>query len=330
MWFLEKLKQKRPSNRSMVSVRMEAIGGQGAHSAGKILAEAAVLRMKYNGNHFSSFGSEKRGAPVKSFVRFSTDGGQVRSASYIQNPDILMIFHESLMFTHPDVLDGACNKTDLIINTHKKPHELKFPKEIQFKNIITIDALSISSKLECRLNMIMLGALSTICPEVSESAFLQSLDHFFSKLPENLKLKNESGFKKGMSHCRQDSFRLFQSVQEHKISILPVMGWVNAPLGGVIVNPGNIILKDQSASRKGTAPRFIKEICFNCGYCEMVCPDYCFVWKEEGDSFKLQGIDYQYCKGCQKCIEVCPVGAIQLCDEKDLTDEDKNHHLFDK
>lgn len=33
--------------RSYVQVRMEAVGGQGAHSAGKILAEAAVIHHGY-------------------------------------------------------------------------------------------------------------------------------------------------------------------------------------------------------------------------------------------------------------------------------------------
>jgi pyruvate ferredoxin oxidoreductase gamma subunit len=68
---------------------MEAIGGQGANSAGKVLAEAAVLGMGFTGNHFSSFGSEKRGTPVRSFVRFSPVGKEIRSASSIRHPDLL-------------------------------------------------------------------------------------------------------------------------------------------------------------------------------------------------------------------------------------------------
>ena len=51
-------------------IRFESIGGLGAHLAGQILAEAGVLRQGLNGAHFSSYGSEKKGTPVKSFVRF--------------------------------------------------------------------------------------------------------------------------------------------------------------------------------------------------------------------------------------------------------------------
>ena len=51
-------------------IRFESIGGLGAHLAGQILAEAGVLGGGLNGSHFSSYGSEKKGSPVRSYVRF--------------------------------------------------------------------------------------------------------------------------------------------------------------------------------------------------------------------------------------------------------------------
>src|SRR3990170_4216910 len=50
-------------------IRMESIGGLGANVAGKILTEAAILGMGLNGAGFASYGSEKKGTPVKAFVR---------------------------------------------------------------------------------------------------------------------------------------------------------------------------------------------------------------------------------------------------------------------
>jgi pyruvate ferredoxin oxidoreductase gamma subunit len=45
----------------------------------------------------------------------------------------------------------------------------------------------------------------------------------------------------------------------------------------------------------------------------------------------LKGIDYQYCKGCLKCVTACPVEA--LSGEREYNDgyADKNRvpHLFD-
>ncbi len=53
-------------------IRFESIGGLGAHAAGQILGGAAVLRLGFNGAHFSSYGSEKKGSVVRSFVRIGT------------------------------------------------------------------------------------------------------------------------------------------------------------------------------------------------------------------------------------------------------------------
>jgi pyruvate ferredoxin oxidoreductase gamma subunit len=59
----------------------------------------------------------------------------------------------------------------------------------------------------------------------------------------------------------------------------------------------------------------VLEKCVNCGLCDVVCPDYCFVWETvPGDDGKpavhLLGIDYRYCKGCLRCVDVCPTGAL--------------------
>ncbi|HSQ15228.1 MAG TPA: 4Fe-4S binding protein, partial [Candidatus Binatia bacterium] len=46
------------------------------------------------------------------------------------------------------------------------------------------------------------------------------------------------------------------------------------------------------------------------------CPDYCFVWekgkdpKTGKDGMVLHGIDYQYCKGCLRCTDICKFGAL--------------------
>ena len=85
------------------------------------------------------------------------------------------------------------------------------------------------------------------------------------------------------------------------------LGYETQPIGGMITNPGNSILKDLSISRAGMMPHFHEEKCIHCAACDNVCPDFCFVWEEQPDKkgrpqMFLQGIDYQYCKGCLKCV----------------------------
>jgi len=50
-------------------IRFESVGGHGGNVAGRILTKAAVLRQGFNGANFSSYGSEKKGSPMTTYVR---------------------------------------------------------------------------------------------------------------------------------------------------------------------------------------------------------------------------------------------------------------------
>lgn len=315
MWFFGK-KNISIKPRSYVQIRMEAIGGQGAHSAGKILAEAAVLGCDYTGNHFSSFGSEKRGTPVKSFVRFSTEQKPMRSASFIREPDLLVIFHEQMIATHPEVFSGMGSNTDLIVNSKKDPHELVFPKGVHPRWVSTLNATRISQQTKGGLNAVMLGAMSTFLPEIQfekiEKVLLQIFPNSakaFETGRDSLKVKTERPNQDRMEVSHESKIRL---------------GYQNAPIGGVILDGGNSVLKNQEASRKGFAPLLNVDQCCNCGYCDQVCPDFCFEFKPSNlnpHGVQMVKLHYEFCKGCQKCIEVCPVEALTLTPE-DLIDKD--------
>jgi pyruvate ferredoxin oxidoreductase gamma subunit len=325
----------RKSPRTNIAIRLEAIGGQGANSAGKILAEAAVLGMGYSGNHFSSFGSEKRGTPVRSFVRLSTEGHEIRNASGIRHPHLLVIFHESLIHTHPEILEGLSEDSDVIVNTSKSARRLTFPDGTKMRSLTTIDARALSEKYglnSSSLNTAMLGACAPLLPEIPQNVLESHFLNFFSRLPEGQKKANQSVFRKAAETAKPKVVQPEQfsaNKQEPLSALQPRMGYANAPIGGVIINPGNSILKDNSASRKGTVPLLDRELCFHCGYCDMVCPDFCFSWERtpEGTA-KLKGIDYQYCKGCQKCVTACPVNALKPVSEDEIPESDRTLHLF--
>ncbi|MBT6828755.1 MAG: ferredoxin, partial [Rhodospirillaceae bacterium] len=78
-------------------LRFESIGGLGAHVGGQLLAKAAVLRMGLNGAHFSSYGSEKKGSPVKSFIRLGPPGKLIRTSAPVETPDVVVVFHRALL-----------------------------------------------------------------------------------------------------------------------------------------------------------------------------------------------------------------------------------------
>jgi pyruvate ferredoxin oxidoreductase gamma subunit len=75
-------------------------------------------------------------------------------------------------------------------------------------------------------------------------------------------------------------------------------------------------------SRTGWMPKFDEKECIHCGLCATVCPDFCLVWTHEERApadaagngnvprVRLRGVDYQYCKGCMRCVETCPTEAM--------------------
>lgn len=322
MWFWGKRKQKleiEPSGmpREIVTIRLEAIGGQGANSAGKILAEAAILHRGYTGNHFSSFGSEKRGTPVKSYVRFSPVRKVIRSATAIAEPKLLVIFHEQLILTHPEIFEGVTGETDVLINSAKEPHELVLPISTHPRWLGSVPASEIAHKLGSGLNSVMLGAMVPFLPELEANHIQKVLKEFFSSRSD----LNEKSFEEGWSAVKIKTPLPFQNRKIESPKSWIRMGYENAPLGGIITQPGNSILKNHEASRKGFAPALDLNVCCHCGYCDQVCPDFCFEWKmnpQVGKGAELLRLNYQYCKGCQKCIEVCPVDALTLTKESEL------------
>ena len=326
MWFFGRNKLQF-SKRENVAIRLEAIGGQGANSAGKIIAEAAILGEHFTGNHFSSFGSEKRGTPVKSYVRFSTVRKPIRTASAIRTPDLLVIFHEFMMESHPEIFEGVGPHTDVLINSKKNPHEFQFPKGVHPRYVASVPATEIAVKTGSGLNTIMLGAIISFIPEITSEHLGQVIQSFFSKLSPEGKAANQIGFEKGLHSFKVKTAKPDQDRLEPSSVTFPHFGYVNAPVGGVITTPGNSVLKNHEASRKGTAPLLNRNECFHCGQCDLVCPDFCFVWRKNPDvgfGAELLGIDYQYCKGCQKCIEVCPVSALSLGKEEEIPQSEKN------
>lgn len=318
-------------------IRLESIGGLGANLAGKMLAEAGVMGVGLNGVSFSSYGSEKKGSPVKAHIRFCGPDTNIRDTSPVERPHVVGIFHESLAKT-VNVISGIYEDSLVLVNSTRTAAELKERLKLKGGTIAVVDAIGIALEEKNRVNMAMLGALFRLCDfldaEFMKGVIRKSLE---KKYPQAVQPAIRT-FERGFDEVRFETFALpdGETMPAFIRQDTPILGYETQPLGGVITNPGNSILKDLSISRAGMMPQFDDEKCIHCAACDNVCPDFCFVWDELPDKkgrpqMFLQGIDYQYCKGCLKCVVACPTEALSKSrDDEDYAAQHRVPHRFDR
>ncbi|MCZ0703748.1 pyruvate ferredoxin oxidoreductase gamma subunit [Natronobacillus azotifigens] len=304
------------------SIRLESIGGLGANLAGKMLAEAGVLGSGLNGVNFSSYGSEKKGSPVKSFVLFGDSQTEIRSHSPIEEPDVIGVFHEALFKTTP-VLSGLRTGGTVLINSSKSIEQLSQFTDLPNGKIAIINALQIAIKEKTRVNTAMLGALFRICDFLNPEDMRQTIRKTFERKNPHLVDANIKTFDRGYQEVTIHTVEDTETEKTNSfIQEQPELGYLTQEIGGIISGQGNSLLKDLASSRQGFVPALEKESCINCAACDYVCPDFCFVWEERISKrgkkrMLLKGIDYQYCKGCLKCVEACPSNALRKVKESD-------------
>lgn len=149
----------------LTEVRWHGRGGQGAKTAGYILAIAAA-EAGWNIQAFPEYGAERRGAPMKSYVRISD--APIRLRSGVKSPSIVVVLDATLLGSE-DVTAGTADGALVIINTPLSPEEIRPQLKNQKVTLATCDATGISLDTIGRAipNTPMLGALAKLSDVVT-------------------------------------------------------------------------------------------------------------------------------------------------------------------
>ncbi len=308
-------------------IRLESIGGLGANLCGKMLGELGAIYMKLNAASFSSYGSEKRGSPVKAFIRYSALDNEIGINSPVEKPHILGLFHEA-MIGKSAVTAGVDENTQIVINTTASPEEIREKMKLYAGTLHCIDALRIAMEEKSRINMVMLGAVAKVSGFIPLEAVEEIVKETVGKKYPAMLEANLSGVRRGYAEMVSQHFSPQKKDEEQEAyayveyeDVQNQWGYANAPIGGVNPCPGSTVSNDLSASREGYIPLFIKERCINCGLCDSTCPDMVFQFEKgeyKGKEMMVnQGLDYHHCKGCLRCVAVCPVNALVQGVEKE-------------
>ncbi len=175
----------------IIQVRMHGRGGQGAALASAILALAVFKEGKYV-NSFPGFGSERRGAPVATFVKVSEE--ELMPKCKVYQADMLTIFDNTLIDL-PVVFDGLKENGLILINVPAEEQEkiigrlkkeLNVPKGVR---VFMVDASNIAIKAGLgagaipAINAAMLGAFAKASGLVQMDSLIEALKE---RLPANM------------------------------------------------------------------------------------------------------------------------------------------------
>lgn len=161
----------------MKEIRIHGRGGQGAATAGEILALAAFNEGKY-AQSFPYFGPERRGAPVVAFTRI--DETPIRVRTDIHHPDCVVVLDPKLVRTI-NVVEGLTDGGIVVLNSALALSLISL--ECKASRIASVDATAIALKTigSAITNMAMLGAFSAATRWVGIQAVCEAIANRFSK-----------------------------------------------------------------------------------------------------------------------------------------------------
>ena len=168
--------------KKFIEIRWHGRGGQGAVTASKLLADAALSEGFYI-QAFPEYGAERMGAPVRSFNRISSK--EIDIHCQISEPDIVMVLDETLLETI-DIAAGIKNDGSIIVNTSRDSGEiLSLIRFDDDKNIslYTVDASKISMETIGKVmpNTPMVGALIKVLDFLKPETLNKTIKKTLSK-----------------------------------------------------------------------------------------------------------------------------------------------------
>lgn len=145
----------------MQRIKFYGIGGQGAVTAAKVLSQAVSIYQDEYAITVPAYGHERRGAPV--FAHIIVDDKPVMLNCYVYEPDIVVVFDETIIDKNVNVGEGCHEDTVLVLNTGSSEVVEKYRAVHNFKEIYWSDGTG--------------AALRNIGMSIPNSAMLGALAH---------------------------------------------------------------------------------------------------------------------------------------------------------
>ena len=139
----------------MLQMIIQGRGGQGAQTAGNLLAMAFFAQGRQV-QSFATYGGARRGTPVSSFIR--VDDRPIRVRCDIERADAILCFDASLL--EGRLLAAAGPDTVIVVNSALGPEH--FANALPGRRVIPVDGLALAQRHDLGriVNSVLLGALA--------------------------------------------------------------------------------------------------------------------------------------------------------------------------
>jgi pyruvate ferredoxin oxidoreductase gamma subunit len=168
------------SDARLFETRIHGRGGQGVVTAAEMLSVAAFDEGRH-AQAFPSFGSERTGAPVVSYCRFSDRA--IRSREPVVEPDAVVI-QDATLVHQVDLLSGLTPDGYVLVNTSRRFEELALDetgRPMRHERLVTCPATEIALEHLGRPlpNAALLGGFAALTGQVSLAAIQRAIHERF-------------------------------------------------------------------------------------------------------------------------------------------------------
>ena len=175
---------------AMLEIVIQGRGGQGAQTAGNLLA-AAFFAEGMHVQSFATYGGARRGTPVSSFIR--VDDRPVRVRCDIERADAILCFDATLL--EGRLLATAHARTLIVVNSGRSVDD--FARALPGYHVIPVDGLAISRRagLGRIVNSALLGAFARAIGTPSLATLERTLAERSPKLTAENLVACEEGYR---------------------------------------------------------------------------------------------------------------------------------------
>ncbi len=172
-------------SKKFFSLVVYGYGGQGVKSLASILAKSAIFDGLF-AQAFPEFGPERRGAPLKAYVRISTE--PILTRAPIEKPNFVVVMDEYLL-NREDIKTIQNGETSLLVNTCYAAEVIKkkYNLPINYHQIYCQDANFLVQEVagQAHVSIPILGKLLQVTEIVSLDSIKDALrQEFLTKIGE--------------------------------------------------------------------------------------------------------------------------------------------------